>query len=656
MRNYEAMIKIICFAFVIFFGVTGCSSPEDENSKIEKIDNTDEVNNYYLGKQDFFSLKTLDDLPADLEWTSGDDLSEIGSENAKKGGTEYRRLQDFPRTLRTVGPDSNGSFRPLLNDYVTIPLAGTHPNEFDFYSGLATSWAINRDTKTVFIKLDPNAYWSDGHPITTEDFFFMFFFYQSKYIVAPWYNNWYGTQYSNITRYDDHTFSVSVPTNKPDMASRVLGLGPVPRHYYFDLADNFTEQYQWKFPPTTAAYTLDTKEDLKKGRSITLRRKKDWWAKDKKHFRYRFNADTVKFNVIRDSSKYFETFRRGEIDLFDLTLSEDWYEKLPNDAPEVLSGYIQKTLFYNQHPRPTYGLWINTNQDLLKNKSVRIGIQHASNWALVIDKYFRGDYQRMQTSSDGYDEFSNKKIKAREFDLDKAQAAFSEAGFKKRASDGILINEEGKRLSFTVSTGYERFKDILTILKEEALKAGLELTIETLDGTAGFKKVQEKKHDIHFLAFAVGLEMYPRFWETYHSENAFDKAFLDNGEPNPSRKLKTQTNNLELLAIPEMDQMIDSYRKSSKKNEMIDLAHKMTQLHHDHASFVPGFIQPGYRLGHWRWLRFPDQFNYKHSRSSTQLFVHWIDEEMREETLAAKKENKSFPAQVLVFDQFAGSP
>ena len=96
MRNYEAMIKIICFAFVIFFGVTGCSSPEDENSRLEKIDNTDEVNNYYLKKQDFFTFKTLEDLPADLVWTSGRDLSEIGSEKAKKGGTEIKTLRWRP--------------------------------------------------------------------------------------------------------------------------------------------------------------------------------------------------------------------------------------------------------------------------------------------------------------------------------------------------------------------------------------------------------------------------------------------------------------------------------------------------------------------------------------------------------------------------------
>ena len=96
MRNNEVMTKIICFAFAIFLAITGCSRSEDENLKSEAIDNTEEVDNYYLERPEFFSFKTLEDLPADLKWTSGDDLSEIGSEKQKKGGTEYRRLQDFP--------------------------------------------------------------------------------------------------------------------------------------------------------------------------------------------------------------------------------------------------------------------------------------------------------------------------------------------------------------------------------------------------------------------------------------------------------------------------------------------------------------------------------------------------------------------------------
>ena len=86
---------------------------------------------------------------------------------------------------------------------------------------------------------------------------------------------------------------------------------------------------------------------------------------------------------------------------------------------------------------------------------------------------------------------------------------------------------------------------------------------------------------------------------------------------------------------------------------MIKLAHDMTQMHHDYASFVPGFVQPGYRIGHWRWVRYPDGFNYKHTRRWDELFVHWIDTDIKEETLAAKKSGKKFEPEINFYDQFA---
>ena len=640
--------------FVLTALIAACGGPSEETelADFEAVDNTAEVEAYYAERPEFFCFRTLADLPADLTWQNGAHLPEIGSPDATKGGTEYSRLQDFPRTLRTVGPDSNGSFRTWLLDDVAIGIAHRHPDEFEFYPGLAESWAVDKENKTVYVKLDPAARWSDGEPVTADDFMFMFFFFQSAYIVAPWYNNWYGTQYTNITKYDDLTFSISVPEAKPDMDSRVLGLGPKPRHFYKELGDDYVERYQWRFAPTTAAYVIRD-EDIRKGRSMRLTRLEDWWAKDKRNFRYRFNADRIHLSVIRDTPKVFEAFKRGDIDQFGLNLAEYWYEKLPNDDPDVTAGYIHKSVFYNQRPRPTYGLWINTSRPHLDNREIRVGINHASNWNLVIEKFFRGDYGRMQTSSDGYGEFTHPTLKSREFSIEKAQEAFAKAGFSERGPDGILVNENGERLSFTLSSGYESLKDILTILKEEAAKAGLEFRIELLDGTAGWKKVQEKKHDIHFSAFGVSLEMYPRFWETYHSDNAYDVAFLDDGSINPERKLKTQTNNLETMAIIEMDELISQYRASDDMDEMMRLAHTMTEMHHEHASFVPAFYQPFYRVGHWRWIRYPEGFNYKHSRGAGQLFVHWIDPVMKEETQQARKDGLAFESQVNFYDQFA---
>jgi microcin C transport system substrate-binding protein len=634
--------------------VTACGGgPQDETAApaADLPDNRQEVKDYYAARPEFFAFKTLADLPADLTWEDGMDLPELGSDDAIKGGTEYSQISDFPRTLRTIGPDSNGSFRPWLLDDTSMSLAHRHPDKFTYFPGLATSWAVDEAKRTVYAKLNPDARWSDGKPVTADDYLFMFFIYQSDYIVAPWYKNWYSTQYTNITRYDNLTISITIPEAKPDMNSRVLELRPMPAHFYQELGEDFVDRYQWRFQPTTGPYVIADK-DINKGTSITLTRLKDWWARDNKFWKNRFNMDKVQLTVIRDPSKVFEAFKKGDIDQFGLNLAEYWYDKLPDQDADVANGYIQKSVFYNQKPRPTYGLWINTSRPLLDNQDVRIGINHATNWQLVIDKFFRGDYARLQTSSDGYGEFSNPHLRARDYDINQALAHFAKAGFTERNKDGILVNDKGQKLAFTLSTGYEVMKDVLTILKEEALKTGLELRVEVLDGTAGWKKVQEKQHDMHFSAFNTSLEMYPRFWETYHSDNAYDDAFLDDGSVNPQRKLKTQTNNLEALAIFEMDQLIERYRASSDKQEMIELAHQMTEIHHNYASFVPGFFQPFYRLGHWRWVRYPTFFNHKHSGSAGEYHVHWLDPAIRQQTLDAKKAGQALSAEINVYDQF----
>lgn len=640
---------LICCGLLL----SACGEPEQGDSAdlASLIDNTAEVEADYAADPGFYRFKSLADLPEGLVWENGAGLPEVGSPEARKGGTQYGALDDFPRTLRLMGPDSNGSFRPFILDDVVLNMAHLHPDTLDHFPGLATEWALEPETGTVYIRLDPEARWSDGVPVTADDYFFMFWLYRSPYIRAPWYNNWYSSMYTNITRYDDYTISITAATAKPDFADRVLGLSPQPQHFYKEVGEDFTERYQWRFTPTTGAYVV-REEDIKKGRSIALTRLDNWWARDKKHFRYRYNPDRIQLNVIRDAAKTFEAFKRGDIDQFGLNLAEYWYEKLPDSDPAVQAGYIAKSVFYNQYPRSPMGLWINTAQPLLDDLNVRLGIQHASNWQLVIDNYFRGDAERQSTASEGFIDFSHPTLQAREFDIEKAQAYFAAAGFSERGADGILVNDAGQRLAFTLSTGYQVLADVLTILKQEAAKAGLEFRVEVLDGTSGWKQVQEKKHDISLTGFGGFLEMYPRYWEHYHSDNAYDDAFLEDGSVNPERQIKTQTNNLETFAVFEMDQLIEQYRASGDYDTMVELSHQMQELHHEHASFVPGYFQPSFRIGHWRWVRYPDYFTHKHAPSAGELWVHWIDTDIKREIQEARKSGKTFPPELRVYDQW----
>ena len=606
----------------------------------------------------FFKQASLADLPTHLRWENGQDLPEIGSPNARKGGVLRSFLQDYPRTFRRVGPDSNGSFRPFIVDWTTMGLAQRHPNDtettasgFKYFPGIAEAWALDQASHTVYVRLHPQARWSDGEAITTDDILFLFFFYNSPYIKAPWYKNYYNETYAQLTRFDDHTFAIQTRTAAPDFAGRVLGLEPLPEHFFKALGSDFVSRYQWRFVPTSGPYVLKD-QDARKGRSIALTRIKDWWAKDLKFWRYRFNFDRIQLSIIRDVPKAFEAFRKGDIDRFGLTLPEYWFDKLPDDDPLVQSGYIEKKVFYNDKPRPTYGLWINSAQPLLDSQPIRLGIQHATHWALVIDKYFRGDYARLQTSSDGYGAFTAPDVRARTFNIEQALGHFRRAGFQQRGADGILVNDRGQRLSFTLTTGYQTLENTLLILREEAMRAGLEFRVEVLDGTAAWKKTQEKKHDIAFSAFGVSAEMYPRFWETNHSVNAYDQAFLADGSMNPARKPKTQTNNLTAIALSELDQQIEAYRASTDLTEIRALAHKMEKMIHDYGAFSPGFSIPFFRLGHWRWIRFPSDFSVKLAGSASEYFLAWIDEDIKAETEAARAGGKTWPAVIAVYDQY----
>lgn len=607
----------------------------------------------------FFQFKTPADIPADLTWEDGMDLPEIGSDKATKGGTLYLSLSDFPRTLRLVGPDSNGSFRSWILDDTRMGFANRHPTDtsidsngnFRYFPGIAQSWALSKDRKTVYVRINPAAKFSDGVPITSDDMMFSFYFWQQPYIQAPWYNNNFKRNYTAITKYDEHTFSLTLPEAKPNGISNALGLEPMPLHFFYEFGEDYVERYQWDFVPTSGPYVL-TEENLKKGRSVTLIRDKNWWAKDLKFWRNRFNMDRVHLTIIRDQAKTFEAFRKGEISFASISLPEYFYEKLPATDELVTSGQVHRAVFYYDAPRPPYGLWINSGRPLLNNNDIRIGINYATNFQKVIDEFFRGDYTRMRTSSDGYGEFSHPTLTAREFDVEKALASFAKAGFVERGPDGILVNDNGERLSFTLTTGYEAMKDILTILREEALNAGLELRLEVLDGTASWKKIQEKQHDIAFSAFNVGAEMFPRYWEFYHSVNAYDVPWLPDGSINPDRQLKPQTNNLQSIAIRELDQRIEAYRASDNVDEMKQLAFEMEEILHEDGSFVPGFVVPFMRVAYWRWFQWPEDFQVKIANSAIDGHLFWIDQDLEQETRDARRTGQTFEVVDKVFDRY----
>lgn len=628
-RSRPFRAAVLAAAALLF--VAGCAKKKAEVAR----DVRPLAEAYYKAHPKFFIFATPADLPKDLKWHDGHSVPAFADPAARRGGTLHGFISDFPRTLRFYGPDDNGSFRPYILDDNALTLIQRQPNTGQYYPALAKAWAFDPDGRTMYFKLDPDARYSDGVPVKADDYLFAFYFFQSKWITEPWYNNYYTENFTRVTKYDDYTIGITWKEPKPDMEDRLGSVLPVPEHYYKDFGPDFPQRYQWTMEPTTGPYTV-LPQDIHKGSSIDLTHVKHWWAENKPFFQHRYNFDRIHLVVIRDPAKAFEAFKRGDLDEFPVTLPQYWYEKLPDSDPLVQRGYAHKVTFYNEVPRPTYGLYLNEDMPLLNNHDIRIGINYATNFDLVDQTYFHGDYVRMQTSADGYAQVPFPDIHARPFDIAKADEYFAKAGFTRRGPDGILVNAQGQRLSFTITSGYAALKDVLTILKQEAAKAGLEYNIEVLDNTTAWKKVQQKQHQIAFTAFATSVERYPRYWETFDSVNAH----------------KPDTNNLTNTAIPKLDKLIDAYDKATTMDQIRALAQQCEQIVHDDGAFVPGFEIPFYREAFWRWIQWPKDFNVRLSQYATQYGLEWIDPQQEKDTRAARSAGKTFPPVIKVYDQW----
>src|SRR5688572_18742885 len=107
---FSSLLRCTALFAVLFVAfLTGCS--RDRSEKYPPYDNTGEVQAYYDSRPEFFKKTDPSTIPGDLKWENGMDQPDLGSPDAKKGGTLRWFSVEFPSCIRQVGPGGNNSFR-----------------------------------------------------------------------------------------------------------------------------------------------------------------------------------------------------------------------------------------------------------------------------------------------------------------------------------------------------------------------------------------------------------------------------------------------------------------------------------------------------------------------------------------------------------------
>ena len=602
---------------------------------------------FRLGLGDYLKIGTIAELPTDLVWEDGMDQPEIGDPASQKGGVFRRYIPAFPPTLRPIGENANNSFRVDLYDYIEMPLVSLHPETMEMIPGIASEWASSADGRTIFFKIDPAARYSNGESVRARDFLITAYIHVSDNIVNPFGKQYYRENMAQVAMYDDLTLSVSLPEAKIYAPVIAGAINPSSPTFYSEYGPDYAERYQWRFPPTTGAYEVK-KAGIVNGVSITQERVRDWWAKDRKYYKYRFNPDKLIHTVVRDDSKAFELFRAGELDSFSLTLPQNWYEK--SEIDPVYKGYIERYTFYNRYPKVPRGLYLNVAKAPLDVLDVRIGIQHAMNWQKVIDIMFRGDFQRLNAFQEGYVTYSDPSIKSRPFSITLAREAFAKAGYTKEDREGILVKQDGTRLSVAVTyPAMPQYDRMFAILREEAKACGMDLRLDGLEANVAYKKEMQKQHEMAMGSWLIGPPV-PDFHQFLHSSNAVDEK----------GNLKPQTNNLFSWQRSDTDVLSEQVRTSTTAEALKNAAWKLQRIMHDEAIFVPAYSVDFVRVGSWRWVKWPDSENTRFSPPVVydphEVFVFWVDEKLKEETLSARRSGKGFSEVNKIIDAYRVTP
>ena len=516
-----------------------------------------------------------------------------------------------------------------------VYLIHRHPWADGYIPGVAREWAVSPDDpRTVYFKLDPDARWSDGKPFTADDVVFSLYLLLSPHLQAPAINRVFDEGITRVTRFDEYTVAITQTKPTPDPLFALSTYILSQQDFYRELGEDYVDRYHWRFAPVTGAYVLD-EDSVRRGRQISFRRVEDWWADDKPFYRQRFNPDMLTFTVVRDDTKAFEMFLKGEIDWHFLNRTPLWYDHADHES--IAGGYIRRAQVYHELPAARDGVYMNAMHPRLENQALREAIAYAINYDRVNEGLYRGDRRRIRSFVDGYGEYSHPDLRARPYDPERAEQLFAEAGYTTRGGDGVLVNAEGDRLSFLLTVA-NRSDEVTRaeIIKEAARQAGLELLLDVLDPTAFFTKTFEKNHQIAIHGWNTGYSPLPAFeWELRGA---------DAGKPSNFNTTNIKDAELDAL-LAEWDGIADPVRARQ-------ISHQVQERIHAFAAWVPGLTLDYDRFGYWRWLQWPDYFQIPRYFFFIESGVFWIDEEMRTETLDAMEKGETFPADVEYFERW----
>ncbi len=534
----------------------------------------------------------LPDVPAELGgegftgegWTTNTEYKSILDTTLKEGGTVKWAIFEFPATLRIIGKDSNSQFVRLVENLVFETLMGISSIEMEFIPGVATHWKISDDYRTYWFRINPEARFSDGSRLTAEDVIATWKLRVDEGILAPYSNMVWGKFDEPVA---ESPYIVRVHTNELNWKFFLYfgGMSIMPAKYIGHLTGKqYMKVFQFEMPPGSGPYIME-KENIKKGRSLTIKKRHDYWDKDNPKSKGGANFERIKFSVVNDERLTFEKFKKGEFDFYLVGRAQWWHEEC--DFENIKRGLVQKRKIWNDEPQGVSGFVFNMREEPFNDKRMRQAFTYLFNREKLMSQLFFNEYIHTDSYYPGsvYENPNNPKYR---YDPDKAVKLLKECGWTERNEEGWLMNDKGEVLDLDLTFAAASFARILTIYQEDLKKVGIKLNLRQSQGATMFKMVNERKFKIHWQSWS-GL-LFP------NPENDVSSWTAD----------PLNTNNLAGVKNERIDELIKQYNVCFDQSKRIEMIREIDSILMDIQPFALGWYAPFQRILYWNKFAYPE--------------------------------------------------
>jgi peptide/nickel transport system substrate-binding protein len=330
---------------------------------------------------------------------------------------------------------------------------------------LARSWEVSPDTTVLTFHLRDDVFWHDGVKTTAHDLVFAYERATNPETLFP--NTAFWTHYGRAEAVDSFTFRIEMRPHAEFM-DPWRTFPAVPRHVLGEVA-----------PAQLRQHPFSTRQPLGNGpfRFVGRVDGQSWTFEANPNFPAELGGrpylDRIVFRVVPEPTTLMTELLTGRLDFY-VGPPPEQAQRIEADPNARLLSYMDRAFVligWNQRRQP------------FDDPRVRRALTMGINRERIVDAVLYGHGELANSTVPPffwqYDPHAGADLT---YDPDGALALFAEGGFT-RGADGMLRNEQGQPLSFTLNTnqGNQARADIAAIAQADLRRIGVDMRIQILE-------------------------------------------------------------------------------------------------------------------------------------------------------------------------------